>query len=223
MFLLILSFALIDKTLLAKGHLETFWETEKVFELPESVVFDQKNEVLYVSNITEHPFNKDGTGFISKVGLDGKIIELKWVKSLNAPKGLTIVNDKLFIADVDELVEVDIATSKIINESGGYSEQERIRIAINIAYGTNLEKAKEIMHNIAVASDKVCTDPDPRVRFRTFGESGLNLQLLAWIDKPEIRGSVIDELSTNIYNAFNEEKIEIPFPQRTVHIKKTDI
>ena len=116
-----------------------------------------------------------------------------------------------------------IATSKIINESGGYSEQERIRIAINIAYGTNLEKAKEIMHNIAVASDKVCTDPDPRVRFRTFGESGLNLQLLAWIDKPEIRGSVIDELSTNIYNAFNEEKIEIPFPQRTVHIKKTDI
>ena len=116
-----------------------------------------------------------------------------------------------------------IATSKIINESGGYSEQERIRIAINIAYGTNLEKAKEIMHNIAVASDNVCTDPGPRVRFRTFGESGLNLQLLAWIDKPEIRGSVIDELSTNIYNAFNEEKIEIPFPQRTVHIKKTDI
>jgi len=119
MFLLILSFALIDKTLLAKGHLETFWETEKVFELPESVVFDQKNEVLYVSNITEHPFNKDGTGFISKVGLDGKIIELKWVKSLNAPKGLTIVNDKLFIADVDELVEVDIATSKIINKYKG--------------------------------------------------------------------------------------------------------
>ena len=116
-----------------------------------------------------------------------------------------------------------IATSKIINESGGYSEQERIRIAINVAYGTNLEKAKEIMHNIAVSSDNVCTDPDPRVRFRTFGESGLNLQLLVWIDKPEIRGSVIDELSTNIYNAFNEEKIEIPFPQRTVHIKKTDI
>ena len=42
-------------------------------------------------------------------------------------------------------------------------------------------------------------------------------------EKPELRGKVIDELSTLIYNSFNEEKIEIPFPQRTVHIKKTDI
>jgi len=116
-----------------------------------------------------------------------------------------------------------IATSKIINESGGYSEQERIRITVDVAYGTKIEKAKEIMYNIAVDSENVSNDPNPRVRFRNFGESGLNLQLLAWIEKPEKRGSVIDELSTNIYNAFNEEKIEIPFPQRTVHIKKTNL
>ena len=94
---------------------------------------------------------------------------------------------------------------------------------IQSIYGTSLEKAKKIMYDIAVASENVCTDPDPRVRFRTFGDSGLRLQLLAWIEKPELRGKVIDELSTLIYNSFNEEKIEIPFPQRTVHIKKTDI
>ena len=116
-----------------------------------------------------------------------------------------------------------IATSKIVNESGGYSEVERIRITLDVAYGTDIEKTKKIMYDIAVASENVCQDPDPRVRFRTFGESGLQLQLLAWIEKPELRGRVIDELSTSIYNAFNEEKIEIPFPQRTVHIKKTDI
>ena len=116
-----------------------------------------------------------------------------------------------------------IATSKIVNESGGYSEVERIRITLDVAYGTNIEKAKKIMYDIAVLSENVCQDPDPRVRFRTFGESGLQLQLLAWIEKPELRGRVIDELSTSIYNTFNEEKIEIPFPQRTVHIKKTDI
>lgn len=116
-----------------------------------------------------------------------------------------------------------IATSKIINESGGFSEVERIRISIDVAYGTKIEKVKKIMYDIAVSSDNVCKDPEPRVRFRTFGASGLHLQLLAWIEKPELRGRVIDELSTNIYNTFNEEKIEIPFPQRTVHIKKTDI
>ena len=116
-----------------------------------------------------------------------------------------------------------IATSKIINESGGYSEQERIRITVDVAYGTNIESAKQIMYTIAIESKNVLTDPDPRVRFRNFGESGLNLQLLAWIEKPELRGKVIDELSTKIYNKFNGEKIEIPFPQRTIHIKKTDL
>ena len=104
----------------AKDHLEIAWETEKVFELPESVIFDSTNNVLYVSNITDHPFKKDGTGFISKVGLDGEILELKWIDKLNAPKGLTITNDKLYIADVDELVEVDINTAKITNKYKGY-------------------------------------------------------------------------------------------------------
>lgn len=115
-----------------------------------------------------------------------------------------------------------IATSKIINESGGYSEQERIRISVDVAYGTKIEDAKHIMHQIALDSDNVCKNPEPVVRFRTFGESGLRLQLLAWIDKPELRGRVIDELSTLIYDSFNREKIEIPFPQRTVHVKKID-
>ena len=78
------------------------------------------SDVLYVSNITDHPFNKDGTGYISKVGLDGSIIEQKWINKLNAPKGLTISNNKLYIADIDELVEVDIETGKISNKYKGY-------------------------------------------------------------------------------------------------------
>ena len=115
-----------------------------------------------------------------------------------------------------------IANSKIINESGGPYEKERIRITVDVAYGTDLDIVKKILSSIAEKSDNVCTDPMPRVRFREFGESGLRFQLLAWIEKPEFRGRVIDELSTKIYNTFNKENIEIPFPQRTIHIKKTD-
>ena len=99
-------------------ELEVAWETEAKFELPESVIFDSKNEVLYVSSIANHPFKKDGSGYISKVGLDGEILELKWLESLNAPKGLTIVNDKLYIADVDELVEVEISTKTVTKYKG---------------------------------------------------------------------------------------------------------
>ena len=57
---------------------------------------------------------------ISKIGLDGSIIKKKWINKLNAPKGLTISKGKLYIADVDELVEVDIATAKITNKYKGY-------------------------------------------------------------------------------------------------------
>ena len=115
-----------------------------------------------------------------------------------------------------------IATSKIINESGGPQEKERIRISLDVAYGTDIKKVKKIMYDIAVSSANVCDKPNPRVRFRKFGESGLNLQLLCWIEKPEKRGSVIDEISISIYESFNSNSIVIPFPQRTVHIKKTD-
>ena len=116
-----------------------------------------------------------------------------------------------------------IATSKIINESGGPYEKERIRITVDAAYGSDIDKVKQIVLDIALSSDKICQAPKPRVRLRKFGESGLNLQLLGWIEKPEGRGSAIDEISTSIYKMFNQENIEIPFPQRTVHIKKTDI
>ena len=115
-----------------------------------------------------------------------------------------------------------VATSKIINESGGPHEKERIRITLDVAYGSDIEKVKDIMLNLALASNKVCDNPKPRVRFRNFGESGLNLQLLCWIERPELRGRVIDELSISIYKNFNKENIEIPFPQRTVHLKKSE-
>ncbi len=105
--------------LIEAEELEIAWESEKVFELPESVIYDKTNDVLYVSNIVNHPFKKDGSGYISKMSLDGKVVEKKWIKSLNAPKGLTIFKDKLYIADVDELVEVDIASGKVINKYKG--------------------------------------------------------------------------------------------------------
>jgi len=72
-----LCLSFLNKMAYSDGHMQIVWETEKIFELPESVIYDSKNDVLYVSNITEHPFNKDGTGYISKIGLDGTIIKKK--------------------------------------------------------------------------------------------------------------------------------------------------
>jgi len=92
-------------------QLEKDWEISG-FKNPESVVLDKKNNVLYVSNVNGAATEKDRNGYISKVSLDGKIIEEKWVTELNAPKGLVIYKNKLYATDIDEFVEIDIKTKR---------------------------------------------------------------------------------------------------------------
>ena len=91
------------------------WTTEPSLRVPESVLLDSKNNVLYVSSIDGTPDNKDGNGFISQVALDGKIKNLKWATGLDAPKGMGLFNNSLYVADISRLVTIDIATGKITN------------------------------------------------------------------------------------------------------------
>jgi len=113
-----------------------------------------------------------------------------------------------------------MAGSKIVNESGGPNEKERIRISVGIAYGSDIELVRKTLIDIAKSNDYVEDEPEPRVRFREFGESELSFQLLFWIEEPVLRGRVIDQLNTEIYRMFKEKKIEIPFPQRTIHMRQ---
>jgi hypothetical protein len=97
-----------------KHELVLKWETDSLLKVPESVLFDKDNKVLYVSNIDgTDPWAADGKGSIGKVGLDGKIIATEWVSGLNAPKGLGMYNGKLYAADLTNLVIIDIASGKI--------------------------------------------------------------------------------------------------------------
>ncbi|MEJ7779069.1 MAG: ATP-binding protein [Daejeonella sp.] len=97
-----------------KHELVLKWETDSTLKVPESVLFDKGNQVLYVSNIDgSDPWAADGKGSIGKVGLDGKIISVDWVRGLNAPKGLGMYNGKLYVADLTNLVIIDIASGKI--------------------------------------------------------------------------------------------------------------
>lgn len=112
-----------------------------------------------------------------------------------------------------------IASSKIINESGGPYEKERIRISVGIAYGSDIDLVRDVLLHIAKSNPNVEEEPEPRVRFREFGESELSFQLLCWIAEPILRGRVVDELNSEVYRKFIEKGIEIPFPQRTIHIR----
>ena len=113
-----------------------------------------------------------------------------------------------------------IASSKIVNESGGPGESERVRITVHISYGSDLDHAKKVLVNLASKNDEVLEKPVPRVRFREFSEYGLKLQLLFWIQKPENRGKTVDIINTNIYKEFAREKISIPYPKMEILIPK---
>ena len=95
--------------------LTKLWESEAALKVPESVRFDAKRKVLYVSNIDGEPWVADGKGSIAKLGLDGKVIAAEWVTGLDCPKGLALSADGkwLYAADIGGIVVIDIKKGKI--------------------------------------------------------------------------------------------------------------
>jgi hypothetical protein len=111
---LLIAILFYSSLLFAQHKLEKLWETDSVLKVPESVLFDGDNKVLYATNIDgTDPWGKDGKGSVAKVGLDGKVIAPEWVTGLNAPKGMGLYKGKLYVADLNELVVIDIAGGKI--------------------------------------------------------------------------------------------------------------
>lgn len=90
--------------------------TVQGFDWPESIIWDAANQLWYVSNMSVlNPdiSQKDGSGFISQVDTNGKIVQSKWVDGLDTPAGMAIVNGKLYVANIDELGVIDIATGTL--------------------------------------------------------------------------------------------------------------
>ncbi len=113
-----------------------------------------------------------------------------------------------------------IGNSKIINQTGGPHTKYRLRIKIGFAYGSDINTTRELLVEIAKHDSGVCKTPEPRIRFRSFGESGLDHELLCWVDDPELRGKVTDSLNLAIYNMMTEKGIEIPYAKRDLYIKE---
>lgn len=112
-YILFFSLWVVATLSLADERLEAAWSTDAVFKSPESVVYDSRRDVYYVSNINGEPAAADGNGFISKLSPEGEVVDLQWITGLNAPKGLAVVGDRLFAADINDLVEMDIPSGKI--------------------------------------------------------------------------------------------------------------
>lgn len=97
----------------------------------------------------------------------------------------------------------------------------RVRIPVGVAYGTDPRLVEQVLLEVAATNPDVLADPEPKVWFRGFGDSALNFELLAWnASLLHRRGQLMSDLNHSIVRAFAIHGIEIPFPQRDVHIHR---
>jgi len=93
---------------------EKTWETDHVFKTPESVWYDEARDQIYVSNINGKSSDKDNNGFIALLNSDGTVKTLHWVTGMNAPKGMVVIGDLLYVTDIDRFHVIDIDNARII-------------------------------------------------------------------------------------------------------------
>ncbi len=111
---LLLSYALILPVMGQK--LVKKWETEPVLSSAESVLYSERDQLLFVSNMgpSQDPMKKDGDGSIGLVAPDGQVINANWVTGLDAPKGLGLHRGHLYVADIDRVHVIDVEDARIV-------------------------------------------------------------------------------------------------------------
>jgi small-conductance mechanosensitive channel len=113
-----------------------------------------------------------------------------------------------------------VANARIVNESAGPHPKLRVRVKIGVAYGSDVDEVEKVLLGCCEGVPHLAERPAPRVRMRAFGDSSLDFELLTWVEEPELRGRALHQLHKRVYKALNAAGIEIPFPQRDLHVKQ---
>lgn len=110
-------------------------------------------------------------------------------------------------------------TDAVVNETG-FDPTLRIRIPLGVSYTSNLDGIEKLLLSVLKSYGEILEKPSPRVRYRKFGPSAIELEILGVIEKPSLRGVIIHHLIKKIHKKFAEEEIIIPYPQQDVHLYK---
>jgi len=137
------------------------------------------------------------------------------------------INLRTTVIQTPDDIAIIVPNSKLLEENvTNYSfgnPRIRIHVPVGIAYGSDVDKATDIMIRAAKDHNLVMDAPAPKTWFREFGDSSLNFELLAWIPSAQRKFDVISDLNTAIDRGFREAGVEIPFPQRDLHLRSSDI
>ena len=136
------------------------------------------------------------------------------------------INLRTTLIETPDGISVIVPNSKLLeNELINFSYGNpslRLQVPVGIAYGSDCQKAAEILVQVALDNKRVLTEPKPKAWFREFGDSSLNFMLLFWIPNAAEKYDVISEINYAIDAGFRRNGIEIPFPQRDLHLRSTE-
>jgi hypothetical protein len=96
--------------------LSEVWRTDAILTTCESVLYDKTRKLLFVSCINGAPTEKNGKGFIALLKANGEVLSLDWVTGLNAPKGMGVRGNTLYVADIDQLLIINIEKAEVIEK-----------------------------------------------------------------------------------------------------------
>jgi potassium-dependent mechanosensitive channel len=136
------------------------------------------------------------------------------VRAVNLRSTVIQTNDNISVI----VPNSEFINGKVINWSIG-DPKVRIHVPVGVAYGSNLETVTRALLGIAHETEGVLKQPAPEVRFIEFGDSSLNMELLVWTVEPALHFLLRSRLNFAIDAAFRREGVQIPFPQRDVHVK----
>jgi len=121
-------------------------------------------------------------------------------------------------------ITVIVPNSKLVGEKvinwSHFQNRVRYKVNIGVAYGSDTQLVKKLLLEVAIAHPKVMKRPAPFVRFADFGDSALDFELFFWSKEMAAIDDVKSDMRFEIDRLFREEKVEIPFPQRDVWLRK---
>ncbi len=198
-------------------------------------------------------WNVNVTGLVASAGILGLALSLAAQDTLgNLIAGISILTDKPYrigdyiVLDSGERgavthiglrstrlltrddVEVSIPNgvmgkAKIVNESGSPKRKYRLRVPVCVAYGSDIDKVMALMLSAAATHEQIAARPEPRMRLRQFGNSGIEFEMLCWIDDPANRGLVLHDLNCTLYRVFAGEGVVLAVPQQEVHLRDSAV
>ncbi len=117
-----------------------------------------------------------------------------------------------------------LITEDVVNWSHG-EKRTRVNVPVSVAYGSDVPLVRSLLLSIATEDERIMKRPAPEVNFRAFGESELQFELMAWLPTPDptVRRRVVTSVNTQVDARFREHGVEIPFPQRDLHVRSSSI